>query len=94
MTWFVQPGETATVGEPLPWHRGSLDELPGLPALPASAVGGPTTSRCSRPRGRRALGADARGLRMDLKEPGPEITINPDEYHVVGVEGNGSCQPE
>ena len=36
--WFLQPGDTATVGEARPWSRGGVAGLPHLSALLASAT--------------------------------------------------------
>ena len=36
--WFIRPGERATVGEAKPWTRGSIDGLPELSTLLASAI--------------------------------------------------------
>jgi len=38
VTWFLGPGESASVGEPQPWDRGSIDGLPALSALLAAAT--------------------------------------------------------
>jgi hypothetical protein len=38
VSWFVQPGETAVVGEAQPWARGAIDDLPELSALLAAAT--------------------------------------------------------
>ncbi|MFG1680792.1 hypothetical protein ACGFNP_11550 [Nonomuraea sp. NPDC049269] len=33
VSWFLQPGDSAVVGEAQPWTRGSIDDLPELSAL-------------------------------------------------------------
>ncbi|MDO3703295.1 hypothetical protein Q3W71_16605 [Micromonospora sp. C28SCA-DRY-2] len=38
VSWFLRPGESAAVGEARPWARGSIDGLPELSALLASAT--------------------------------------------------------
>lgn len=38
VSWFLQPGETATAGETRPWTGGSADDLPELSALLGSAA--------------------------------------------------------
>lgn len=38
VSWFLSPGERAVVGEARPWARGSIDGLPELSALLASAT--------------------------------------------------------
>lgn len=43
VSWFLPPGETATVGEPRPWTRTPADDLPALSALLTTATLTPVT---------------------------------------------------
>ncbi|MFI7542811.1 hypothetical protein [Actinoplanes sp. NPDC049599] len=38
VSWFVQPGDRVSVGEPQPWDRGPVDGLPELSTLLAAAT--------------------------------------------------------
>ena len=43
VSWFLEPAETAVVGETRAWTRGAVDGLPELSALLASAALTPVT---------------------------------------------------
>ncbi|MEV0564097.1 hypothetical protein [Dactylosporangium sp. NPDC050588] len=43
VSWFLEPGQPVTVGEPLPWIRGPVDGLPQLSRLFATATCTPVT---------------------------------------------------
>ena len=43
VSWFLEPGQHVTVGEPRPWARGRVDGLPQLSDLLAAATCTPVT---------------------------------------------------